>query len=107
MKVGPNGQVDRLKAYLVAKGYTQVYDQDYNDTFSPVAKMSSICLFLSMATMCSQPLFQLDIKNGFLHGELQKEIYMEQPPSFVAQGESSLVCKLRHSLYGLKQSPYT
>ena len=58
-----------------------------------------------MAAMCSWPFFQLDIKNAFLHGDLGDEVYMEQPPCFVAQGESGLVCRLRRSLYGLKQSP--
>ena len=58
-----------------------------------------------MAAMCSWPLFQFDIKNAFLHGDLAEEVYMEQPPGFVAQGESGLVCRLRRSLYGLKQSP--
>ena len=105
VKVGPDGQVDRLKAHLVAKGYTQVYGSDYGDTFSSVAKIASVCLLLSMTAMCSWPLYQLDIKNAFLHGDLAEEVYMEQPPGFVAQGESGLVCRLRRSLYGLKQSP--
>ena len=58
-----------------------------------------------MAAMCSWPLYRLDIKNVFLHGDLAKEVYMEQPLGFVAQGESSLVCRLCRSLYGLKQYP--
>ena len=62
VKVGPDGQVDRLKACLVAKGYTQVYGSDYGDTFFPVSKIASVRLLISMAAMCSWPLYQLDIK---------------------------------------------
>ena len=72
-----------------------------------MAKIVFVRLFLSMATMHSWPLFQLDIKNAFLHGDLAKEVYMEQPLGFVAQGEFGLVCKLCRSLYSLKQSPQT
>ena len=70
-----------------------------------MVKIAFVRLLLSMATMCSRPLFQLDIKNVFLHGDLAEKVYMEQPPSFVAQGGSGLVCKLCRYLYGLKQSP--
>ena len=105
VKIGPDSRVDHLNARLVAKGYTQVYGSDYYDSFSPVTEIASVCLLLSMATMQSWPLYQLDIKNVFLHGDLAKEVYMKQPPKFVAQGESELVCRLHRSLYGLKQSP--
>ena len=78
---------------------------DYSDTFSPVAKMTSVRLFISLAATHIWDLHQLDIKNTFLHGDLQEEVYMEQPLRFVAQGEIRKVCRLLKSLYGLKQSP--
>ena len=104
IQIGSDSQVDRLKARLVTKGYTQIYGSDYYDTFSHVAKMIFVHHLLSMAAMSSWPLYQLDIKNVFLHGDLTKEVYMEQPLGFVAQEESGLVCRLRHSLY-VKEVP--
>ena len=67
-----------------------------------MAKIAYVRLLLSMATMLSWPLFQLDIKNAFLYGDQVEQVYMEQSPGFVAQGKFGLVCKLRRFLYGLK-----
>ena len=67
-----------------------------------MAKIAFVRLLLSMATIRSWPIFQLVIKNVFLHDDLVEKVYMEQPPGFIAQVESGLVCKLRRSLYGLK-----
>ena len=84
VKVNSNGSVARLKAQHVVKGYAQTYGVNYSDTFSPVAKMTSIQLFISLAATHNWDLHQLDIKNAFLHGDLQEEVYQEQPPGFVA-----------------------
>ncbi|RVW24990.1 Retrovirus-related Pol polyprotein from transposon TNT 1-94 [Vitis vinifera] len=105
VKVNPDGSVARLKARLVARGYAQTYGVDYSDTFSPVAKLNSVRLFISIAASQQWMIHQLDIKNAFLHGDLEEEVYLEQPPGFVAQGEYGKVCRLKKALYGLKQSP--
>ena len=88
----------------MAKGYAKTYGVDYSDTFSSVAKMTFVWLFISLAATHNWDLYQLDIKNVFLHGDLQEEVYMEQPPGFVAQGKIGKACCLRMSLYGLIQS---
>ena len=97
--VNPNGSIFPLKARLVAKGYAQTYGVDYIDTFSSVAKLTYIWLFISLAVTHGWDPHQLDIKNAFLHGDLVEEVYMEQPLGFVAQGEIGRVCRLRKSLY--------
>jgi len=68
----------------VTKGYTQIFDLDYSDTFSPVTKMASIRLFITMEALQRWSLYQLDVKNAFLNRDLQEEMYMEQPLGFVA-----------------------
>ena len=70
--------------------------------FSPIAKMTSIRFFLSIATTYDLEIEQMDVKTTFLHGDLEKEIYMSQLEHYVVKGKSHLVCKLKKSLYGLK-----
>ena len=96
--------MDRHKACLVAKGFSQVEVNDNNETFSSITKMNSIHLVLSLDASFKWEVHQMDVKSAFLHGDLHEEIYMEQPPGFI-QNDSSLVCHLRKSLYGLKQAP--
>ena len=103
-KYASNGSVERLKARLVTKFFSQVKGIDYNETFSPVAKMNSIYLVLSLSALHNWEFHQIDVNSIFLQGNLQKEIFMEQPPGYV-QNNCSLVCHLKKSLYGLKQAP--
>ncbi|GKA43986.1 retrotransposon protein, putative, ty1-copia subclass [Tanacetum coccineum] len=94
----------RFKARLLAKGFSQIPGIDFTDVFSPVVKHSSIHTLLSIVAMHDYELEQLDVKTTFLHGELEEDIYMEQPEGFVIPRKENLVCKLKKSLYGLKKS---
>ena len=100
-----DGQTSRYKARLVVKGFGQKKGVDYDEIFSPVVKMSSIRVVLGMAASLNLEIEQLDVKTAFLHGDLEEEIYMEQPQGFKEKKKEHLVCKLRKSLYGLKQAP--
>jgi hypothetical protein len=97
--------VDWYKARLVAKGYTQTYGIDYKETFAPVAKMNSVRTLLSCAVNLDWNIYQMDVKNAFLHGDLQEEVYMHIPPGFETSQTTRKVLRLHRSLYGLKQSP--
>ena len=95
----------RYKARLVVKGYSQKKGIDYDEIFSPVVKMSSIRVVLGLAASLDLEVEQMDVKTAFLHGDLEEEIYMEQPEGYVKKGKENLVCRLKKSLYGLKQAP--
>lgn len=104
IKRRPDGRVERYKARLCAKGYSQKMGIDYKETFSPVIRYDSIRVLLALATIHDIEILQFDIKTVFLYGDLTEDIYMMQPEGF-QNGEPDMVCKLRKSLYGLKQSP--
>jgi Reverse transcriptase (RNA-dependent DNA polymerase) len=104
IKYNSNGTVERYKARLVAKGFTQTYSVDYQETFAPVAKMSTVRILLSVATNLGWNLFQMDVKNAFLQGVLNEKVYMTLPPGYNTTLDSSQACKLKKSIYGLKQS---
>jgi hypothetical protein len=96
-----DGSVDRHKARLVAKGFKQRLGIDYDDTFSPVVKPATIQLVLSLIVSQGWTLHQLHVQNTFLHGVLEEEVYMKQPPGFVDPSCPSYHCRLDKALYGL------
>jgi len=88
----------------VTKGYTQVEGVDYEETFSPVVRLSSVHLLLALVAHLDLELFQMDVKTASLDENLEEKIYMDQPIGFVSKGQEDKVCRLKKSIYGLKRS---
>jgi hypothetical protein len=104
-KVIVEGKVEKYKARLVAKGYSQVEGIDFGEMFSHVSKLTSIRFMLYVVATFDFEVEQMDVKITFLHGDMEEEIYMSHPKGFNVKGKKELVCKMKKSLYGLKQSP--
>jgi hypothetical protein len=104
-KVNSKGKVEKYKAWLVEKGYSQVEGIDFGEIFSLVSKLTSISFLLYVVVAFDFEVENMDVKKKFLHGDLEEEIYMKQPEGFVVKGNKELVCKLKKSSYDLKQSP--
>ena len=105
IKHKPNGTIDRYKAKLVAKGFTQRPELDYHSTFSPVIKPTTVLLVLSIVIQKLWPIHQLDVNNAFLQGHLEEEVFMHQRPGFEHLNLPTHICKLKKAIYGIKQAP--
>ena len=104
-KMKADGSYNKYKVKLVIKGYKKKGGQDYFDTYSPVTRISSIQMLIAIAAIHNLEIHHMDVKTAFLNGDLDEEIYMEQPKGFIVPGQEKKVCRLVKSLYGLKQTP--
>ena len=104
-KVTPEGSIERHKARLVAQGFNQKYGMDYDETCSPVVRSESVRTVITLAAKKKLLVHQMDVTTAFLNGMLEEEVYMKQPEGFEQKGQEDLVCRLKKSIYGLKQSP--
>nr|KAJ0216892.1 hypothetical protein LSAT_V11C300128750 [Lactuca sativa] len=104
-KVDKDGIITRNKARLVAQGFTQIESIDYGETFAPVARIEAIRLFLAYASYMNFIFYQMDVKTAFLHGVLEEEVFLNQPPGFVDKDHPDYVYRLDKVVYGLKQAP--
>ena len=100
-----DGAIDKYKARLVVKGYKQREGLDYFDSYSSVTRITSTRMLIAIAAVYKPEIHQMDVKTTFLNGDLEEEIYLEQPEGFIFPGKEKKVCRLIKSLYGLKQAP--
>jgi len=104
VKRDSKGNIERYKARLVAKGFTQREGIDYNETFSPVSSKDSFRIIMALVAHFDLELHQMDVKTAFLNGDLEERVYMAQPKGFVVTGKERMGCRLKKSIYGLKQA---
>ena len=108
IKHAADGSIEKYKERFVARGLiSQKEGIDYEETFAPVAKYTSIRLVLSLDAVMKWKIHQMDVKTDFLNGVVEEEVYVEQPLSFETRDRESHVCILKKALYGLKQAPGT
>ena len=102
-KENPDGIVQKYKSRLVTKGFHQQAGFDFTETFSPVVKPSTIRAVFTIALSRNWAIKQLDVNNVFLKGDLQEEVFMQQPQGFIDEQNPNLVCRLHKALYGLNK----
>jgi hypothetical protein len=105
VKRDEKGSVVKHKARLVVKGYSQQQGVDYEEIFTPVARLEAVRLLLALAANQGWEVHHMDVKSAFLNGDLMEEVYVSQPPGFVVTRREDKVLKLRKALYGLHQAP--
>jgi hypothetical protein len=93
-KLKPYGTIDKYKARLVVKGFTQKEGEDFFDTYSPLTRLTTIHVLVTLVASLGLLIHQMDVKTSFLNGELDEEIYMQQPNGFVGPGQENKVCRL-------------
>jgi hypothetical protein len=104
-KQGEKGEVVRNKSRLVAQGYSQKEGIDYEETFSPIARLEAIMILLAFSVAKGFKLYQMDVKSAFLNCVVEEEVFVRQPPGFESEKYPHRVYKLRKALFGLKQAP--
>ena len=105
LKHAADGSIEKYKARFVARGFSQKEGIDYDETFSPVARYTSIRTIISLVSIFGWKMYQMDVKTAFLNGNIDQEVFIEQLEGFVLHSRESHVCRLKKALYGLKQAP--